>query len=53
MLAAKRGYESPLAMTLEEARMSRETLDAMMEAIDEYLPVFHKYLRKKGSDAWI
>lgn len=48
MLAAKRGYESPLAMTLEEARMSRETLDAMMEAIDEYLPVFHKYLRKKG-----
>ncbi len=28
--------------------MSRETLDAMMAAIDEYLPVFHKYLRKKG-----
>ncbi len=48
MLAAKRGYESPLAMTLEESRMSRETLDAMMAAIDEYLPVFHKYLRKKG-----
>lgn len=48
MLASKRGYESPLAMTLEESRMSRETLDAMMAAIDEYLPVFHKYLRKKG-----
>lgn len=28
--------------------MKRETLDAMMEAIREYLPVFRKYLRKKG-----
>lgn len=48
MLAEKRGYESPLAMTLEGAKMSRATLDAMMEAITEYLPVFRKYLRKKG-----
>ena len=28
--------------------MSRQTLDAMMEAVEEYLPVFRKYLRKKG-----
>lgn len=48
MLSGKRGYESPLSMTLEQAKMKRETLDAMMEAIREYLPVFHKYLRKKG-----
>lgn len=48
MLAGKRGYESPLAMTLVQARMKRETLDAMMEAIKEYLPTFRKYLRKKG-----
>lgn len=48
MLSEKRGYESPLAMTLMEARMKRETLDAMMEAIKEYLPKFRKYLRKKG-----
>ena len=48
MIAEKRGYESPLAMTLEQSRMSRATLDAMMEAIREYLPVFRKYLRKKG-----
>lgn len=48
MLCKKRGYESPLAMTLEQARMKRETLDAMMEAIKEYLPVFRKYLQKKG-----
>lgn len=48
MLSHKRGYESPLSMTLEQSRMKRETLDALMEAIREYLPVFRKYLRKKG-----
>lgn len=48
MLSGKRGYESPLAMTLENSRMERATLDAMMEAIEEYLPVFRKYLRKKA-----
>jgi len=48
MLAEKRGYESPLAMTLEQAKISRATLDAMFEAINDYLPVFRKYLRKKG-----
>lgn len=48
MLAEKRGYETPLAMTLAQSKMKRETLDAMMEAVKEYLPVFRKYLRKKG-----
>lgn len=48
MLSAKKGYESPLTMTLENSRMSRQTLDSMMEAVEEYLPVFRKYLRKKG-----
>lgn len=48
MLCEKKGYTSPLAMTLEHSQMSRKTLDAMMEAITEYLPVFRKYLRKKA-----
>ncbi|MCH5261557.1 MAG: M3 family oligoendopeptidase [Lachnospiraceae bacterium] len=48
MLSHKRGYESPIAMTLEQSRMKRETLDALMEAIRESLPVFRKYMRKKG-----
>lgn len=48
MISEKRGYESPLAMTLAESKMSRATLDAMMTAIEEYLPVFRKYLRKKA-----
>ena len=44
-----RGFESPLAHTLEASRMSRETLDALLEAIHEYLPNFRKYLRHKAA----
>lgn len=43
-----RGYESPLHMTLENSRMDKETLDVMLEAMKEKLPVFRKYLRRKG-----
>lgn len=43
-----RNYASPLDMTLENSRMDRETLDAMLQAIREYLPVFRKYLRTKA-----
>ena len=44
-----RGFESPLEHTLEASRMSRETLDALLEAIREYLPNFRKYLRHKAA----
>lgn len=43
-----RGYASALDMTLHQSEMKKETLDAMMEAIEEYLPVFWKYLRRKA-----
>ncbi len=43
-----RGYESPLAKSLYDARMKRETLDALLGAMQEYLPSFWKYLRAKG-----
>ena len=43
-----RGYESPLARTLKHSDMSRETLDAMFGAIDEYLPKFWQYLKTKA-----
>ncbi len=43
-----RGFESPLAQTLHNARMKRETLDALIEAMKEYLPKFHEYLKVKG-----
>ena len=43
-----RGYESPLSMTLEDSRMSKATLDAMLSAMKESLPTFRKYLRRKA-----
>lgn len=47
-MAKARGYASVLDMTLQNSRMDRETLDAMWQAIDEYLPHFRRYLRAKG-----
>ena len=43
-----RGYESPLARTLKHSDMKQETLDAMLGAMDEYLPKFWQYLKAKG-----
>ena len=43
-----RGYESALARTLKGSRMQKETLDAMLGAMDEYLPKFWQYLKAKG-----
>ena len=43
-----RGYESPLARTLKHSDMKRETLDAMLGAMDEYLPKFWQYLKAKA-----
>lgn len=43
-----RGYESPLEQTLINSRMDKETLDAMLKAMREFLPVFHKYFKKKS-----
>lgn len=43
-----RRFESPLAQTLELSKMKRETLYAMLEAMVEYMPVFHKYLKHKA-----
>ncbi len=43
-----RGYESPLQRTLYNARMKKETLDALISAMKEYLPKFHEYLKAKA-----
>ena len=43
-----RHFDSVLDMTLFNSRMKRETLDAMMQAIEEALPKFHEYLRHKA-----
>lgn len=43
-----RGYDSVLDKSLYQARMKKETLNAMWEAIEEYLPKFHEYLKWKA-----
>ena len=43
-----RGYASPLDRTLEQSRMQRATLEAMLGAMDEYLPKFWQYLKAKA-----
>ena len=46
--AELRGYESPLAMTLANSRIQKETLDAMFEAMREYFPKFREYMKHKA-----
>ncbi len=43
-----RGYKSPLDKTLKESRLDEEALEAMISAMRESLPMFRKYLRRKG-----
>lgn len=43
-----RKADSPLEMTLRQSRMKKSTLDAMITAIEEKLPVFWKYLKAKA-----
>lgn len=47
-MAELRGFDSPLEMTLENSRMDKETLDAMLSSMKEYFPVFRKYLKRKA-----
>ncbi len=43
-----RGYASPLERTLKGSHMEAKTLEAMLEAMDEYAPKFWQYLKAKG-----
>lgn len=46
--AARRGYTSPLAKALDNSAMKQETLDALLAAMNEYMPTFRKYLKAKA-----
>jgi len=48
MMAKARNFDSILDETLFISRMSRETLDALMSSIEEYLPVFRKFMKTKS-----
>lgn len=43
-----RGHASPLDKVLFNSKMQRATLDALLEAMQEYMPNFHSYLRAKA-----
>ena len=46
--AARRGYTSPLAKALDNSAMKQETLDALLTAMNEYMPDFRRYLKAKA-----
>lgn len=43
-----RGYESVLAETLMDSRMSQKALDALWQAVREALPKFREYFKEKA-----
>ncbi len=47
-LTKRRGWDTPLDEALFQARIDRETLDAMMTAAREAFPDFRRYLRIKA-----
>jgi len=44
----RRGRADAIHKSLDQARIDRETLEAMLESIRSYLPVFHKYFLAKA-----
>ena len=43
-----RGYKSPLEESVLNSRMDEDSLNAMLEVMEESLPIFRKYLRRKA-----
>lgn len=44
-----RGYESALDQTLQASSMKKETLEALIGAIEDSLPAFQRYLKHKAT----
>ncbi len=47
-LNARRGREDCLDEPLDQARIDRETLEAMLSVVDDSLPMFRRYFQKKA-----
>ncbi|MBN2697065.1 MAG: M3 family oligoendopeptidase, partial [Bacilli bacterium] len=47
-LSEARGFASPLDEALFKSRIKKTTLDVMLETMEEYLPYFRKYLKRKA-----
>lgn len=48
-LTDQRSYNTPLDATLSETRMTKQTLNALISAIEEKLPELRLYLKKKAT----
>ncbi len=48
-MTEKRGYKSALDQALIYSRMNEETLTAMLSSMNDFLPVFRKYLKRKAT----
>jgi pepF/M3 family oligoendopeptidase len=48
MMSHKRGYESPLEKTLFQSRLSKTSLDAMINEMKAFRPDFERYLKAKA-----
>lgn len=46
--AKSRGYPEVLAETLSLSRLKRETLDSLLRAVKQYLPLFQQFLQAKS-----
>lgn len=46
--AEARGYQSPLDMTLADAHVKKETIDAMWRAVKESFPAYREFLKRKA-----
>lgn len=47
-LSERRGYDSALDQSLKDSRMDKQTLDALIEAIEERLPMFRDFYKTKA-----
>ncbi|MFA6627757.1 MAG: M3 family oligoendopeptidase [Bacilli bacterium] len=47
-LSKKRQFASPLEETLHKSRLTSKALDALLQAIQQSLPHFRRYMKRKG-----
>ncbi len=48
-LSKRRGFISPLEETLYKSRLTQKALEALIQAMEESLPAFRCYLKRKGT----
>ncbi len=48
-LNKRRGWKDPLDRSVEQARITRATLDSLISAMEESLPTWRRYLKAKAS----